>query len=43
MRCSGVEWIQLAQNWIHCRAVVNTVVDLHIPYRVGHILIIYIY
>jgi len=29
--CEGVDWIQLAQDWVQWRAVVNTVMKLRVP------------
>jgi hypothetical protein len=34
----GVDWIQLAQDVAQCLVLVNTVINLHIPYKAGYFL-----
>jgi hypothetical protein len=29
--CEDVDWIHLAQDWVRCRAIVNTVMNLRVP------------
>jgi hypothetical protein len=40
--CEGVEWIQLAQDRVQCRVVVNTVglMYLRVPYKAENLLVI---
>jgi hypothetical protein len=34
----GVDWIDLAQDWDQWKALVNTVMNLRVPYNVGKLL-----
>jgi hypothetical protein len=38
MSGNDVDWIQLAQNGIHCPSLVNTVMNVQVPLKAGYFL-----